>query len=63
MKVNTNLFGLIYKKSNGKFTTVPYLRDVGSVRYMRSLMNLSRKLLKRKTGDVKIVKLTLETIE
>ena len=64
MKINTNLYGVIYKKSNGRWTTQSYLGDMyDKVSSANQLRNEAIFRTKRGHNNVKVVRLSLETVK
>lgn len=64
MKINTKLFGVIYRKSNGRWTTQSYLGDLyDKISSARQLRREALYNVRRGKNNTKIVKLTLETVE
>ena len=63
MKLNTNQYGFIYKKSNGKYTRVPYrMETFRTPSKTRKAMSNSSNNLRRSLKSKKLVRLVLETV-
>ncbi len=64
MKIKTNLYGIVYK-NRGKWTRVPYQSknmNIKSIATETGTVDFWSAFLKKAKKDVKVVRLTLETI-
>lgn len=59
MKIKSNLYGLVYKNHDGKFTKKPYggltWRSIGAAKYWSENFSTTKK-------NMRVVRLTLETV-
>jgi len=63
MKLNTNQYSFIYRRSNGKYTRRPYLGETfNTIRSAKEAMSNNGNNLRRPLKSKKIVRLILETV-